>query len=230
MYRLAFASIAGLTLAACTSAGAGSITRPVADVADPPSSPPLPLPLWRTRIADADVARLDALEGAWRRLYGALRASTRRAQGAVLDPDAGQPHPALPPGSYRCRTIHLRPSAQGPAVMQATAPAFCYISAAEPDGDGDGADAPLGLAKQTGSDIVAGYVFPDGRRSVFLGARQRRAGDNDIGYGAAPESNVVGVIDRFGPFRWRLAVPGVRDGSVDLYELTPMPAEVQPKG
>ncbi|MHA6718064.1 DUF4893 domain-containing protein [Sphingomonas sp. RS6] len=226
MYRLAFASIAGLILAACTTSAASGVAEPPAVAeAVPPAPPP---PLWRQRIADDDVPRLDALASAWRELYGALRASTRRTQGALLDPETRQPHPALPPGSYRCRTYHLRPASRGPATVQATAPAFCYISAAPDDNEAE--DAPLGLAKQTGSDIVAGYVFPDGRRSVFLGARQRRPGDNSVGYGETPDRDVVGVVERFGPFRWRLAVHGTRDGSIDVVELTPMPVEVQPKG
>ncbi|KTF67951.1 DUF4893 domain-containing protein [Sphingomonas sp. HT-1] len=220
MYRLAVAMLALPVLAACQPASpAVTLVVPHVDV------PPAP-PLWRTRIADSDIPRLEALPGDWRRLYTGLRAPIRVKTGAVLDPEAGQPHPALPPGSYRCRTLRLRPSARGGALVQPTPSGFCFISPA-----GEAAeDAPLGLAKQTGTDIVAGYVFPDGKRAVFLGARQRKAGANDIGYGSAGARDVVGLVERFGPFRWRLAVPGERPGSVDLYELTPVPAEGQPKG
>jgi len=38
----------------------------------------------------------------------------------------------------------------------------------------------------------------------------------------------VGVIERIGPFRWRLVLPwrGERPG-LDIYELTPVPLEQQ---
>lgn len=221
MYRRACAMLVLSLLASCHAGGAGSDVRPSAIVEAAP-----PPPLWRTRIADADVLRLEGLPAQWRQLYQSLRPPVRKLQGAVLDPDAGQPHPALPPGSYRCRTLHLKPGRAGRALLQRSPAGFCYISAANEAED----EAPLGLAKQTGTDIVAGYVFPDGRRYVFLGARQARAGANDLGYAAGGPRDVVGVVERFGPFRWRLAVPGAQPGGVDLYELTPVPAEGQPKG
>ncbi len=225
MYRLAYAMLALPMLASCQAGTAGTDVRPVATVEMAP-----PPPLWRTRIAEADVPRLERLPDAWRQLYDGVRLPVRKLQGAVLDPDAGQPHPALPPGSYRCRTLHLKPGPAGRALVQPSPAGFCYISAAN-DATGEHKDeAPLGLAKQTGTDIVAGYVFPDGKRYVFLGARQAKPGANDIGYGNPGASDVVGMVERFGAFRWRLAVPGAQPGSVDVYELTPVPAEGQPKG
>ncbi|NLS28824.1 hypothetical protein S2M10_38360 [Sphingomonas sp. S2M10] len=224
MHRLASAMLALPLLAGCQTGGTGKVAdlRPIAVVEMPP-----PPPLWRTRIAEADLFRLENLPNSWRQLYGGVRLPVRKLQGAVLDPDAGQPHPALPPGSYRCRTLHLKPGRAGRVLVQPSPSGFCYISAADAADD----SAPLGLAKQTGTDIVAGYVFPDGgKRYVFLGARQARAGANDIGYGNPGARDVVGMVERFGTFRWRLAVPGAVPGSVDVYELTPVPAEVQPKG
>lgn len=223
MHRLAWALLTMAMLAACQP-GAGT-NGPHAVALVEPAPPP---PLWRTRIADADVPRLESLQADWRQLYQGVRAPVRQQQGALLDPEAGQPHPALPPGSYRCRTLHLRPVARGRASVQPTPPGFCYISSAN-EGQSE-QEAPLGLAKQTGTDIVAGYVFPDGKRYVFLGARQRRPGANDLAYGAVGGRDVVGMVERFGPFRWRLAVPGPHPGSIDLYELTPVPVENQPKG
>ena len=126
---------------------------------------------------------------------------------------------ALPPGSYRCRTVHLRTGKRG-ATVRATPPGFCYVS---------GEEQSLGFSKQTGADIAAGYFYPDGKRYVFLGARQRRAGDNSFAYGADRTRDLVGVAERFANFRWRLAVPGPREGDIDVYELTPVPAEQQPK-
>lgn len=221
MLRLACAMLALPLLAGCQPGSTAPDLRPIAVVEMPP-----PPPLWRTRIAQADLPRLESLPNSWRQLYEGVRPPVRKLQGAVLDPDAGQPHPALPPGSYRCRTLRLKRGAAGRALVQPSPPGFCYISAGNETDD----QAPLGLAKQTGSDIVAGYMFPDGKRYVFLGARQMKAGANDIGYGNSGARDVVGMVERFGTFRWRLAVPGALPGSVDVYELTPVPAEVQPKG
>lgn len=215
MHRLVSASL--FVLAACTQGGGG----PRSETAG--AAPSAHTPLWRTRIAPHDLARLDALPAIWRKLHAALPAAVRQREGALLDPAAGQPYPALPPGSYRCRTLRLRPDGGGSARLQRGGkPGFCYVSpAAEP-----GAEAPLGLSKQTGTDIIAGYLFADDQRLVFLGASQRGAGDNSIGYGTAIERDLVGLVERFGAFRWRLVV--ARAGGVDLYELTPVPADAQP--
>src|SRR3546814_14937312 len=69
----------------------------------------------------------------------------------------------------------------------------------------------LSFTKQSGSDLPAGYLYADGeRRYVFLGARQDAPGDVSLGYGVDPERDVAGVVERVGPFRWRLVAP--RDG------------------
>ena len=97
---------------------------------------------------------------------------------------------------------------------------FCYVHAE---------DKGLSFAKQTGSDLPSGYLYADGdKRYVFLGARQRRPGDVSLGYGVDAGRDVVGVVERVGAFRWRLVVP--RDGgdALDVYELTPVPADRQP--
>lgn len=177
-------------------------------------------PLWRKWIAPQDSDRLAGLPSEWAKLHGRLRPAIRTAQGSLLDPEAGLANAELPPGSYRCRTLHLRAGARA-ASVRVTPPGFCYVS---------GADEGLAFAKQTGADITTGYFYPDGKRYVFLGARQRRAGDNSYAYGADPAHDVVGVAERFGNFRWRLAVTGPREGDVDVFELTPVPAEQQPKG
>lgn len=220
MHRLACALLVMPMLAACQPGGTATAPRPtvIADEAPPP-------PLWRTRIDDADVPRLDALPTGWAQLYGALRPATRRLFGAVLDPAAAQSHPAPPPGSYRCRTIRLRAVRHGLATAQATAPGFCFLSGTDEVAD----PAPLGLAKQTGADVVAGYVFPDGKRYVFLGAKQARAGDNSLGYGVDRARDTVGVFERYGLFRWRMAVAGPDGRSMLVYELTPVPADGQPR-
>ncbi|MBC9033972.1 DUF4893 domain-containing protein [Sphingomonas sp. JC676] len=216
MYRLICALLSVPALAACTA----KTPHPVSIATIVPVPPRIqPEPAWRQAIAPRDSVRLTGLATDWRKLHARLRAVTRQTQGAVLDPGAGLDNAALPPGSYRCRTLHMRSGQRG-AVVQATAPGFCFVS---------GEENSLGFAKQTGTDIAAGYFYPDGNRYVFLGARQRKAGENSHGYGTDPKRDMVGVAERFANFRWRLAVPGPRAGDVDVYELTPVPVEQQPK-
>jgi len=217
MYRLVCALLVVSALGAC----AAKSPPPPATVATIVPVPPHihPEPAWREAIAPRDTVRLTGLADDWKKLHTRLRPTTRQSQGALLDPAAGLDNAALPPGSYRCRTLHLR-AGQRNATVLATAPGFCFVS-----GEEDG----LGFAKQTGTDIAAGYFYPDGDRYVFLGARQRKAGENSRGYGSDPKRDLVGVAERFANFRWRLAVPGPRAGDVDVYELTPVPAEQQPR-
>ena len=176
-------------------------------------------PAWRTAMAPRDSIRLDGLRAAWGGLYGKLPPGTRTVQGALVDPKAGLDHPTLTPGSYRCRQVRIH--AAGSAVTaRAAKPDFCFVSAG-PEG--------FGFAKQTGTDPSAGYLYLDGDRYVFLGARQRRAGDNSTAYGKDSTRNLVGVAERIGGFRWRLAIAGADATQLDIYELTPVPPELQPK-
>ena len=115
-------------------------------------------------------------------------------------------YPELSPGSYRCRAATARKAD------------YCYVSAT-PNG--------LALVKQTGANPLSGYLHADGKRYVFLGARQRRPGDTALGYGTDTARDLVGTVERIGNFRWRLAVTGA--GQPLLLELTPVPTEQQPR-
>ncbi|WP_404335031.1 DUF4893 domain-containing protein [Sphingomonas sp. MMS12-HWE2-04] len=167
---------------------------------------PVVLPVWQTTITPSDTLRLQSLPAALADLAPRLPARTR----PLTQPDAALAYPALSPGSYRCRAVT---AARRPATD------FCYISET-PDG--------LAFAKQTGANPAAGYLHLDGKRYIFLGARQRRAGENGLGYGADSSRDLVGMIERVGNFRWRLAIAGTAQPL--LYELTPVPPEQQPGG
>lgn len=176
---------------------------------------------WRATINPADSAAIDALPATWSAILAAKPrgADTVAAQGPLLDPAAALDHPELSPGSYRCRVVRLWKSA-GHRHARAFTPYFCFVH-----------DEKTGLsfAKQTGSDLPSGYLYADGdRRYVFLGAKQRKPGDVSLGYGVDAKRDVVGVIERFGAFRWRMIVPRGGDGGLDIYELTPVPADQQP--
>ena len=185
---------------------------------------PVPIeevPEWRKSITPEDDARLDRLGEDWGKLHARLPARVRTAQGKLVDPGAGLDLPSLTPGSYRCRIVRLRTPARGAASARSSANDYCFVSAT---------DEGVAFIKQTGSDPAAGYFYPDGKRYVFLGARQRRAGENSLGYGNEPARDMVGVVERVGGFRWRLAVAGVDGRQLDIYELTPVPVDQQPRG
>ena len=171
---------------------------------------------WRTTIAPNDRLTLDALPQRLAGFGAKVPARQRQAQAPLLDPSAALDHATLPPGAYHCRALRVAKT----AIRKGT-PDFCHVS-----GEADG----LGFVKQTGTAPTAGYLYPDGDRYVFLGAKQRRAGENALAYGTNQAADVVGVVERVGNFRWRMAVAGAAPGQFDLYELTPVPPEQQPRG
>jgi len=212
VYRRVFTLSLCSLLAAC----GGKADRHVEVAAAPEEV----VPVWRRTITPQDSLKLGGLPMRWAALHERLPARVRKSRGRVVDPKAGLDHPTLSPGSYRCRVLRLRGATRS-ASVRSSAPGFCYVSAAEEG---------FAFIKQTGSDPAAGYFYPDGDRYVFLGARQRRAGENSLGYSADPARDMVGVVERVGGFRWRLAVPDADGNQVQIYELTPVPADQQPRG
>lgn len=206
---------AALSLAACAS------TKPAIQFA---SVEQVVEPGWRSTMSAEDVARLEALPRTWEAVRGQAELRSKRLWAAHADlvaADAALDHPALPPGSYNCRLISLGQKTARGAAVRAFNPFFCYVR-----GEGE---AGLSFTKQTGTDLPGGWLHADGdRRYVFLGAKQRKPGDNSLGYGSDAERDLAGVVERVGPFRWRLVVPW-RNGKpgLDVYELTPVPADLQ---
>jgi hypothetical protein len=207
---------AALSLAACASTkpGAGVTVASVEQVAEPG---------WRGTMLPDDVARLEALPQTWAAVRGQAERRSKNLWVAQADllAETALGHPALPPGSYNCRLVSLGQKTARGAAVRVFNPFFCYVR-------GEGADA-LSFTKQTGTDLPGGWLHPDGdRRYVFLGAKQRKPGDNSLGYGSDEDRDLAGVVERIAPFRWRLVVPW-RNGKpgLDVYELTPVPAELQ---
>lgn len=170
-------------------------------------------------IRPADQARIDALPAIWQAAWGQVRARTRSSEGALLEPGAALDHPELSPGSYNCRLIRLGGRA-GTRRMRSFPTHFCYVGAA---------DGVLNFTKQTGSDLPAGLLYKDGKRYTFVGALQRAQGDNSLVYGTDQARDVAGIVERVGPFRWRMVVP-MGEQDLDILELTPVPVERQAVG
>lgn len=174
---------------------------------------------WQQIASDADQDRIARVGQAWSealaeaRGRGSVKAIT--AEGPLLEPDAALPRAAPPPGSYYCRVIKLGSQARrGPAFV-AYKPFFCYVEA-----EGD----LLTIVKQTGSQRPAGRLYPDAdERLVFLGTMALGDGETPLAYGEKEERDMVGIVERVAPFRWRLVIPFPRKESrLDVFELVPV--------
>lgn len=174
---------------------------------------------WRAIATPGDRDRVERVAEVWGPALAQARrrfAAAIEREGPLLQPDAALLRPAPPPGSYRCRMIKIG----GAVGYRAFPPYFCYVEAE---------DALLILDKQTGSERPAGRVWDDGdKQLVFLGAMELGNEAEPPAYGERPERNLAGVVERVGPFRWRLVVPATRPGaSLDVLELTPAPSAIR---
>ena len=173
---------------------------------------------WRQVASESDRERLRD----WRVTFQQALAAARRAghgpaiarEGALLDPDAALPTPAIPNGFYRCRVIKLGAQSQG-MLDYISYPAFtCRV---RPQRE------LQRLEKLSGSQRYVGVIFPqDAIRQVFLGTLvlgdERRA----MQYRQDPTRDVAGHLERVGPNRWRLVMPRPRfESQLDVMELVP---------
>jgi len=180
---------------------------------------PIPNAVWRGIASDTDRSAIDDLSGRWE---NALSVATRRfaarvrGEGSLVEPEAGQPLPALSPGPYLCRLVRL-----GGKIGYATyKPDNCYV-----DGDAE----RQSFTKQNGSSLPGGWLYTDDQQSriVFLGTNRFRRDDAAPAYGDLPGREMAGIVERVSPFRWRLVLarPLSRDAAVELYELVPVPPQ-----
>ena len=171
---------------------------------------------WRADAKPEDVRRLERLDRAWSEALAQARAAGYgrqvKALGAVTDPRVSLSRPQPTPGNYRCRTIKLG-SQNGGSGLVAYGWFRCRV-ALTPGGD-------LVLEKVTGSQRQSGDLYPDAaRRLVFLGAVAWGSGEGRAQYGRDRERDQVGVFERIGTGRYRLALPWPRQESkLDLLEL-----------
>lgn len=198
-----------LPCAACTTLTAPQATVQITEE---------PQPEWMEAAAPADVDRIHRLDAAWEEgLRQARSRGFRRAiagEGALLEPDAALPRAAPSPGSYHCRVTKLgQQSGRGPAFA-AYKPFFCYV-----DVDGD----TLTIVKQTGSQRPAGFIYPDrDDRHIFLGSVALGDETSPLAYGDDEKRDLVGVVERVAPFRWRLVMPWPQSGAIlEVFELVP---------
>jgi hypothetical protein len=170
---------------------------------------------WRDYARPQDADRLARLDQAW---ATALKLAVDKGHGAELtalgplaDPHArALPHPQPGPGDYRCRTYKL-----GGALGFVSYPWFACRVELTPGGD-------LVLTKTSGSQRTTGKLYPrDDTSLVYLGGQAWGSDEAKApAYGAAPERDQVGILQRIGETRWRLALPWPRvESDLDLMEI-----------
>lgn len=165
----------------------------------------------------ADGERLARLELAWREgradaIKGDAAEELRRL-GPVAEPrlTLGRPQPT--PGRYQCRTIKLGAASEGLLPFIAYGWFRCTVTLT-PGGD-------LILKKTTGSQRPMGLICPDGRRqSRFVGVLALGSETKAPRYGQDPDRDMVGVVQRVGGERWRVAFPWpAYESKLDILEL-----------
>ena len=174
---------------------------------------------WRAVALAEDEERIDRLPLAWEEALGGVRSAALRRrladEGPLLDPGAALPRAAPPPGPYRCRLIRF--GAGRPVT--AYQPYFCLVAV-----EGE----QLSLTKQEGSERPGGYLWEVGdERLVFLGAVAFQDEALPPGYGEDPDRSVAGVVERIGPFHYRLVMPSPPSGAIlDILELVAFVPEI----
>lgn len=164
---------------------------------------------WRRAATEADAALLDKLPDTWLRAM----AGRRTERTLLADSHAGLARAAPSPGAYLCRFVAL-----GMPPPRGRPDGFCFVGV-----EGD----RLSLTIEAGPARLGGYLLDDktSARLVFLGTEAPRPRGVLRGYGEDQAANVIGLFERIGPFRYRLAVPR-RDGAgLGLYEMTPAPVQ-----
>ena len=186
---------------------------------------PLKSEVWKGVATPADQDRLARLGLAWQQALADARKSNPadvRREGPLLMPRSSLPRPDPTPGSYNCRLIKLGKATPKSKPYESFKPFFCYV---EVEGD------LLTIVKQTGSQRPAGRLWQDDdpNRLVFLGSLALGEDDAPLAYGDNPKRDMAGVLERIGPFRWRLVIPWPQSTSkLDVFELTPV--ALQPEG
>jgi hypothetical protein len=175
---------------------------------------------WMRIASPEDIDRIRRLDNAWLTALAEARiAGARRdvaAEGELLRPSAALPMPALTPGSYQCRLVRLGRYTRATRAFEKFKPFYCYVEVA---------DNQLTIVKQTGSQRPAGRLWEDDAptRMIFLGSVALGNEDQPLAYGDKNTRDMAGVVERIGPFRWRLVVPWPRGQSkLDVFELTPV--------
>jgi hypothetical protein len=225
MARLGIAIITSIAMLASL---AGCATKPKPPPGVRPSVEvglPLKSDVWKAVATAADEDRLARLGLAWQEAIGEAKRSSPaevRKEGKLLLPRSALPRPDPTPGSYNCRLIKLGKATPKSRAFETFKPFYCYVEVE---------DDLLTIVKQTGSQRPAGRLWEDDdpTRLVFLGSLALGDETVPLAYGDDPKRDMAGVLERIGPFKWRLVIPWPQSTSkLDVFELTPVAQ--QPEG
>ena len=218
--------VIGAALAAALTGCATKPTLPPGARATVEVGPPAKSNAWKGVATAADEDRLSRLGLAWSEALDEAKktnAADIRREGKLLLPRAGLPRPDPTPGSYNCRLIKLGKAVPKTRPYETFKPFFCYVEVE---------DNLLTIVKQTGSQRPAGRLWEDDdpNRLIFLGSLALGNEDQPLAYGDDPKRDMAGVLERIGPFRWRLVIPWPQSTSkLDVFELTPVDFTQQPQ-
>jgi hypothetical protein len=219
--RTRFSKLAGLCalsmmLASCS--GGGERPRPAET---PPAAPTMATGAsdWRRVATDRDRDRVRRWRDAWMAALPAARRADAKAvaaEGALFDPDRALADPTPPPGRYRCRVFKLGAARAGGLDFVAYPYFACRV--------GDEGEV-LSLFKETGSQRQVGLLFDDSpSRMVFVGTLVLGDEQRALDYGQDADRDMIGLFERIGERRWRLALPWPRfESQLDVVELVPAP-------
>jgi hypothetical protein len=217
--RLACAAV--LALCGCVKPTA----PPVAVAVPLPAAPATKAEAWQRIASAADIDRIRRTNQAWTVALGEARARGSRSavagEGDLLKPAAALARPAPTPGSYNCRLIKLGSTNRRGPAFEKFKPFFCYVEVE---------NNLLTIVKQTGTERPAGRLWEDDNpyRLIYLGSLALGDQQRPRAYGDDPKRDMAGVLERVGPFEWRLVIPWPRGTSkLDVFELTPV--DEQPK-
>ena len=220
----AFARVFAIALVAaaagCTTPKAAIGPRPIVTV-----EPQSKADAWKSVATAADRDRISRVGLAWQSALADARRRDPRgvdSEGALLRARSALARPAPTPGSYYCRLIKLGSTDGKTPGIEKFKPFFCYVEVEE---------NLLTIVKQTGSQRPAGRLWEDDMpdRLIFLGSLALGNEEQPRAYGEDSRRDMAGVIERIGPFRWRLVIPWPQSTSkLDVFELKPV--EQQPGG
>ncbi len=169
---------------------------------------------WQTTIRDDDRKRLAGLWRAWTRSLHDVQtrgqAGAVAGLGSVAVPDAARAAPFPVPGTYRCRTVKLGTQGEGVALSTGRfAPCTISISG-----------ATAYFEQQSDGRRIAGRLYPDGDRMVFLGSMALAQEMGMMAYGDDRDRDQVGVLRNVGDGHWRLELPWPKwESNLDLIEI-----------
>lgn len=209
-------------LLAIASAALAACATPAPPV---PPVPPMPgqtaenaLPDWRGIVTRADRARFNRTDAAWTQALRQARtlsgSGDLASTGTLIDPDAALNGVTPPVGDYRCRTVKLGSQSDDGLGYVVYGWFACRI---ERTANG------LKLTKTTGSQRPSGLLFPENDgQMVFLGSIALGTEQPANSYGQTPDRDMIAVLERIGPARWRLVIPWpTAESKLDLIELVP---------